>query len=168
MCLVTLVCLVCFFGIIKSGCVFYTYTTVFFNEKGQSTVNFRYPIFAGLPPLHYGAASLRLPTYSAQATRLRHAITVLTPLPAHSNAQIIWIFQSFVDILALDLQVNGFVRFCTLRHSYPPDGPLVERKPDSKESGIRMIRLSILLANRWGTLCNFLASSPSITQSKRS
>ena len=105
------------------------YTQLFSSIKnGQTTLNFRYPIFAGLPLLHYSAAaSLRSPTYSAQATQLCHAITVLTPLPAHSGAQFIWALQSFIDIFTLDLRVNGFVRFCTLRHRYPPlqMGPLV-------------------------------------------
>ena len=31
--------------------------------------------------------SLHSPTYSAQATRFRHAITVLTPLPVHSGVE---------------------------------------------------------------------------------
>ena len=41
----------------------YSYTTIFFNEKGQTSVNFRYLVFAGLPSLHNGgpAGSAYLP-----------------------------------------------------------------------------------------------------------
>ena len=78
---------------------------------------------------------VRPPTPLRQPGSATRLITVLAPLPAHSGAQITWPLQSFIATF-LDLRVNSFGRFCTLRYRYPPDGPLVERKPDSKESGI--------------------------------
>ena len=39
--------------------MFYTYATAFFNEKKRQTaVNFRYPVFASLPLLHYGGLTV--------------------------------------------------------------------------------------------------------------
>ena len=65
----------------------YSYTTIFFNEKGQTPVNFRYLVFAGLPSLHYGG-----PTASAYL-----------PDPAKQTQ-----YHS--------LRVSSFVCFCMLRH----------------------------------------------------
>ena len=66
---------------------------------------------------------VRPPTPLRQPGSATRLITVLAPLPAHSGAQITWPPQSFIAIFALGLRVNGFGRFCTLRHRYPPDGP---------------------------------------------
>ena len=65
---------------------------------------------------------VRPPTPLRQPGSATRLITVLAPLPAHSGAQITWPLQSFIATF-LDLRVNGFGRFCTLRHRYPPDGP---------------------------------------------
>ena len=76
----------------------------------------------------FAFATLRWPHCVRPPTPLRHPgsatrlITVLAPLPAHSGAQITCPLQSFIATF-LDLRVNGFGRFCTLRHRYPPDGP---------------------------------------------
>ena len=66
---------------------------------------------------------VRPPTPLRQPGSATRLITVLlAPIPAHSGAQITWPLQSFIATF-LDLRVNGFGRFCTLRHRYPPDGP---------------------------------------------
>ena len=113
--------LVCFFGItcIKPRCVFYTYTTCFFNEKRQTTVKFRHPVFAGLPSLHYGGL-----------TAFAHLLRSGNPAPPrnHSTCSTSSPFRrsdyiSFIATFALDLRINGFGRSCTLRHRCPPDGP---------------------------------------------
>ena len=82
-------------------------------------------------------ASLRSPTYSAQATRLRHAInhsTCSTPSPFRCS-----------DYMTTPITYYYIFRppgkwFWTILHatsSLPVRWtPLVERKPDSKESGI--------------------------------
>ena len=68
---------------------------------------------------------VRPPTPLRQPGSATRLITVLAPLPAHSGAQITWPLQWVQSFIAtfLDLRVNGFGRFCTLRHRYPPDGP---------------------------------------------
>ena len=87
------------------------------------------------------------PTYFAQATRLRHAITVLTcptssPFPelrSHDHPNHL-----------LSIRVNGFVRFCTLRHRFPPDGPpLLNVNLTLKESGI--LSLHVKYPAKWKT-----------------
>ena len=77
----------------------------------------------------FAFATLRWPHCARPPTPLRQPgfatrlITVLAPLPAHSDAQIsTWPLQSPIATF-LDLRVNGFGRFCTLPHRYPPDGP---------------------------------------------
>ena len=119
------VCLVCFFSIIciKPGCVFYRYTACFFDEKKANyckiqVSSLRRFAFATLRWPH----CVRPPTPLRQPGSATRLTTVLAPLPAHSGAQITWPLQSFIATF-LDLRVNGFGRFCTLRHRYPPDGP---------------------------------------------
>ena len=118
-------CPVCFFSIIciKPGCVFYRYTACFFDEKKANyckiqVSSLRRFAFATLRWPH----CVRPPTPLRQPGSATRLITVLAPLPAHSGAQITWPLQSFIATF-LDLRVNGFGRFCTLRHRYPPDGP---------------------------------------------
>ena len=115
----------CFFSIIciKPGCVFYRYTACFFDEKKANyckiqVSSLRRFAFATLRWPH----CVRPPTPLRQPGSATRLITVLAPLPAHSGAQITWPLQSFIATF-LDLRVNGFGRFCTLRHRYPPDGP---------------------------------------------
>ena len=118
-------CLVCFFSIIciKPGCVFYRYTACFFDEKKVNyckiqVSSLRRFAFATLRWPH----CVRPPTLLRQPGSATRLITVLAPLPAHSGAQIPWPLQASIATF-LDLRVNGFGRFCTLRHRYPPDGP---------------------------------------------
>ena len=61
----------------------YSYTTIFFNEKGQTSVNFRYLVFAGLPSLHNGgpAGSAYLPHPAKQPQYHSQPIPVLLHLP---------------------------------------------------------------------------------------
>ena len=82
-------------------------------------------------------ASLRSPTYSAQATRLRHAInhsTCSTPSPFRCSD-----YMTTPIIYCYIFRPPG-KWFWTILHatsSLPARWtPLVERKPDSKESGI--------------------------------
>ena len=92
-------------------------------KKRQSTVKFRYPVFAGLPLLHYGQTT--------------HAIN-------HSTCSIPSPFRCS-DYMATPIIYRYIFRppgkwFWTILHatsSLPARWtPLVERKPDSKESGI--------------------------------
>ena len=132
------VCLVCFFSIIciKPGCVFYRYTACFFDEKRQTAVKFRYPVFAGLPSLHYGGltAFAHLLRSGNPAPPRNHS-TCSTPSPIRcSDYMTTPIIYCYVC-----LRPPG-KWFWTILHatsSLPARWtPLVERKPDSKESGI--------------------------------
>ena len=105
------------------GCVFYRYTACFFDEKKANyckiqVSSLRRFAFATLRWPH----CVRPPTPLRQPGSATRLITVLAPLPAQSGAQITWPLQSFIATF-LDLRVNGFGRFCMLRHRYPPDGP---------------------------------------------
>ena len=102
------VCLVFFFGVIKPGCVFYTYTTVFFNEKRQTTVTSGIqssPVCVRSPTL------LRLPGSTMQSQYLLH----FQPIPVlrlhdHSNHLLLHLPETFGEMVLYD-----FVR--------PLDGP---------------------------------------------
>ena len=113
-----LVCLVCFFSIIKQDSVrFKIYThcdthNYFFSAKRLTTVNFGYPIFAGLPSLHCPPTPLRPPDSACMQS------TCPTSSPFRCSDH-----MTTSIIYCLDLRVNGFGRFCTLRHRCPPDGP---------------------------------------------
>ena len=52
-----------------------------------------------------------------EANAIDHLSTCSTSSPFRCS------LQPFIATFALDLRVNGFGRFCTLRHRYPPDGP---------------------------------------------
>ena len=90
-------------------------------------------------------ASLRSPTYSAQATRLRHAInhsTCSTPSPFRCS-----------DYMTTPITYCYIFRppgkwFWTILHAtsslFARWTPLVERKPDSKESGIESLRQHVI------------------------
>ena len=119
-------CPVCFFSIIciKPGCVFYRYTACFFDEKKANyckiqVSSLRRFAFATLrlPHCVRRPTPLRQPGSATQSQYLLHsrANSVLR-LHDHSN-------HLLLDLNALGLRVNGFGRFCTLRHRYPPDGP---------------------------------------------
>ena len=120
------VCLVCFFSIIciKPGCVFNRYTACFFDEKNANyckiqVSSLRRFAFATLRWPH----CVRPPTPLRQPGSATRLITVLcsTPNPFwcsdYMTTPIIYCYTF------LYLRVNGFGRFCTLRHRYPPDGP---------------------------------------------
>ena len=122
------------------GCVFYGYTACFFNEKKTNYCQIQVSSLRRSPVcLRYiTVASLRSPPYSAQATRLRHAIAALAPLPAHSVAQITCSMTHSNHLL---LHLPGkwvwtiFARYVIAARQMDP--PLLNVKPDSlKESGI--------------------------------
>ena len=110
----------------QTGCAFYAYTTVFFNETPFPTLRRLHCIHPSTPH--------RLPDSAAQPN------TVLAPLPAHSGAQITCPLQSFYCYIRLRLPGNGFVYdFARYVIAARQMGPLAERKSDSKESGIAIV-----------------------------
>ena len=135
------VCLVCFFSIIciKPGCVFYKYTTCFFNEEKTNYCKVQ-------------ASSLR--RFAFATLRWPHCVRPPTPLRQPGPATQSQYLLHFQPIPALRLHII-YCYIClrppgkwfwTILHatsSLPARWtPLVERKPDSKESGIFIHDLS--------------------------
>ena len=134
------VCLVCFFSIIciKPGCVFYRYTACFFDEKKANyckiqVSSLRRFAFATLRWPH----CVRPPTPLRQpgsATRLITVLAPSTPSPFRCSD-----YMTTPIIYCYIFRPPG-KWFWTILHatsSLPARWtPLVERKPDSKESGI--------------------------------
>ena len=104
-------------------------------KKRQTTVNFRYPVFAGLPSLHYGGL-----------TAFVHLLRSGNPAPPHSTCPTPSPFRCSDYMTTPTIYCYIFRPpgkwFWTILHatsSLPARWtPLVERKPYSKESGINI------------------------------
>ena len=107
-------------------------------KKRQTTVKFRYPVFAGLPSLHFGGltAFAHLLRSGNPAPPRNHSSTCSTPSPIQCSD---YMTTPIIYCYYVCLRPPG-KWFWTILHatsSLPARWPpLVERKPDSEESGI--------------------------------